>query len=342
MPSLKRRLTKQPYYRLVQASEYVPVAQKETSSTIVTPGKKAILPATKWVPQSFNNCVPATTSMVLGYFGYTVDQTVIKNTLRTNDDDKNVFTYEMQAYLKGYGIESKLLYNGDIETLKKLIANGYYVVVEDLLHPNEDIGHVTIIRGFDDERGVLIADDSYLGANIVYAYEEFEQLQWKPFNREYVPVYRAEQEGKVKEIVGKNWDSKIMYQSAVNQAQKEILKNENDMYAYFNLGTSYAGLGEYEKADEAFRRSQVIGWPKRILWYQIQPVQNLIALGKYKEALALADTGLWSNDSFAELHVEKARAYKGLDNLQKASEEVQKALLYAPNLQSAKDLAAGL
>ena len=34
------------------------------------PGVKALLPGAKWVPQTFNNCGPATTSMVLQYFGF--------------------------------------------------------------------------------------------------------------------------------------------------------------------------------------------------------------------------------------------------------------------------------
>lgn len=342
-PKIQRMLTVQPQYRPVQPNEYIPVAHEEKSSTIVRPAGKGILPGAKWVPQTFNNCGPATTSMVLQYFGHTVGQDVIKGVLRTNPDDTNVFSYEMQAYLKkDFGIQSKILYNGTIETIKTLIANGFYVVLEDWLHPNEDIGHVTIIRGFDDEKGVLIADDSYLGTNIVYQYAEFEETQWKAFNREYIPLYLPDQEDTVKEIISENWDTKTMYQNAVKKAQEEIAHNDQDMYAYFNLGTSYYGLGEYQSAWKAFEKAHAIGWPKRMLWYQIQPVQTLNELGKYQEALTMADTGLFANDSFAELHVEKAKAYKGLGDRQKAKEEIQKALQYAPNLQSANDLLSNL
>lgn len=338
-PKIQKRLTAPSKYIPAPSTTYVTPTQN--TSDLFIPGPKALLKGTKWVPQSFNNCGPATTSMVLGYFGHTVAQTVTKAALRTNEDDKNVFTYEMQDYLqKEYGISSKLMYNGDREVLKKLIANGFYVVVEDWLHPNEDIGHVTILRGYDDEKGVFIADDSYLGTDITYKYDQFEETQWKAFNREYLPVYLPDQEEKVKKIIDQSWDSKTMFEGAVKKAEEEIAKNDRDMYAYFNLGTSYYGLGEYEKAYEAFKKSQAIGWPKRMLWYQIQPVQTLNELGKYQEALAMADLGLWSNESFSELHVEKARAYKGLGDLSKARDEIQKALQYAPNLQSAKDLSA--
>ena len=343
IPKIKHRLTSQPQYKAVQQNEYISPAHEETTSDLVEPGPKAILPSTKWVPQSFNNCGPATTSMILQYFGHTVPQTVTKAALRTNEDDKNVFTYEIQKYIKDdYGIESKLFFNGDREMIKRLIANGFYVMAEDWLHPNEDIGHVTILRGYDDGEGVFIADDSYLGNNIVYKYEEFDQTQWKPFNREYLPLYLPDQEKKLRDLIGKDWDQKIMYEGAVKKAQEEIVQNDRDMYAYFNLGTSYYALKEYQKAWDAFETSRTLGWPKRMLWYQIQPIQTLVELGRYQEALRLADEGLWANDSFAELHVEKARAYSGLYENQKAREEIQKALQYAPNLQSAKDFSAFL
>ena len=127
------------------------------------PGVSFELPKAKWVPQTFNNCGPAATSMVLQYFGYNVSQVETKAHLRTNPDDKNVFIDEISSYIKNdYGVDNKVLYNGELKIIKTLVSNGVYVVVEDWLHPNEDIGHVLIIHGFDDAEGVLIADDPFL------------------------------------------------------------------------------------------------------------------------------------------------------------------------------------
>jgi tetratricopeptide (TPR) repeat protein len=334
-------LTAPPTYKPEKNFSYTePIDETSKEQDIIAreASTKALLPGAKWIAQTFNNCGPATTSMVLQYFGYTVNQNETKAALRTNSDDKNVFTYEMADYLRSqYNIESKLLYNGNIALLKKLVANGFYVVVEDWLHPNEDIGHVTIIRGFDDEKGVLIADDSYIGINITYPYEEFDQTQWKAFNREYLPVYRLGNEKLLKDIIGSAWDTKTMYQQAIGVAQSEISKNPNDMYAWFNLGTSAYGIGDYQLAKEAFEQSRSLGWPKRMLWYQIQPIQTYNALGEYQKALELTQLALWSNDSFAEAHVEAAIAYKGLGNTSKAREEIQIALNYAPDLAKAKN-----
>ncbi|OGM24579.1 hypothetical protein A2962_01325 [Candidatus Woesebacteria bacterium RIFCSPLOWO2_01_FULL_39_61] len=302
------------------------------------PSDFAVLPSAKWVPQTFNNCGPATTSMVLQYFGYSVSQEDTKSALRTNPDDKNVFTFEISDYLrKNYNIESKLLYNGSAQTLKTLIANGIYVMVEDWLHPNEDIGHVTILRGFDDKRGMFIADDSYLGTNIKYPYEEFDKTQWKPFNREYLPVYKPEQKALVETIVGNDWDEKTMFENAVEKNLADTKKDSEDMYAWFNVGTSYFALGKFQEAKSAFEKSKEIGWPKRMLWYQIQPVETYIALSESDKAIQLANVGLIGNDSFSELHLEKAKAYKGLGDMGKAREETEKALYYHPNYPDAKE-----
>lgn len=317
-----------------------PSSQKATPKE---PGSKALLPGAKWVPQSFNNCGPATTSMVLQYFGFTVNQNETKSHLRSNADDKNVYTYEIANYIQqDYGVHSKLLYGGDVAIIKKLIANGFYVVTENWLHPNEDIGHTTILRGFDDEQGVFIADDSFIGTNITYPYEAFSQDQWKAFNYEYLPVYLPAHEELLKAIIGDSWDEKVMFQNAANKARSEIAKNDADVYAWFNLGSTLFALGEYAEAKDAFAKSRSLGWPKRMLWYQLQPVETFNALGEYREAIELADLALWSNDSFAEAHYEKAVAYKGLGETQNAKREAEKALSYSPGYIRAQEILATL
>jgi len=342
---LIRSMREPDFYTPKSAVNHIFPVQKTEEETVIPkePGASALLPGATWVPQTFNNCGPATTSMVLQYFGFEVGQNETKAKLRTNPDDTNVFTYEIAQYLReDFGIESKLLYGGDIELLKKLVANGFYVVVEDWLPQNEDIGHVTIIRGFDDEQGVLIADDSYIGVNITYPYEQFTKTQWKAFNYEYLPVYRPGSEALLRAIVKDVWDENVMYENAARIARNEIAQNENDMYAWFNLGTNLYALGEFAEAKQAFERSQSIGWPRRMLWYQIQPIQTYNALGEYGTALKYADIALLSNDSFAEAHLEKAIAYKGLGNTEKAREEANRAIFYSPEFTKAKEFLASL
>ena len=51
-----------------------------------------------------------------------------------------------------------------------------------------------------------------------------------------------------------------------------------------------------------------------------------------------ANLGMWFNDNFAEMHYEKAVAYKGLGDTVNAKSEVQKTLLLDPKYNIAPDL----
>lgn len=299
----------------------------------------AVLPSSVWVPQTYNNCGPASAAMILQHFGYEVSQADLKQKLRTNPDDRNVFTYEIAALLKkDYGIDSRLFYNGDLERLKLLIANGFYVIVEDLLRPDENIGHTIIIRGYDDAKGVLIADDSYFGAGREMPYAIFDERQWKVFNREYLPVFLPARAAVVESIVGNDWDETLMFERSAAFNDNLTRSDPSDMYAWFNLGSSYYHLGQYAKAQAAFEKSEALGWPERLLWYQYEPIKNYNALGEWAKALALIKLGLKNNNSYAELHYEAAVAYRGLGEAALARQEKALALEMAPDYQPAKDL----
>ncbi len=303
--------------------------------------KSFMLPELAWIPQTFNNCGPATTAMVLEHFDIHVSQATTRAALRTNPDDKNVFTYEIQEYLKTKGVGSQLLYNGNVALLKRILANGYYVIVEDLFTPDDDIGHDIIVRGYDDAAGIFIVEDSYYGPTIEVKYATFD-AEWKGFNREYLPVYLPKDEPKVAAIIGADFDRATMFQHSVAFNLAITKSNPKDMYAWFDLGTSYFGLQDYTRAAAAFDASRALGWPMRMLWYQIQPVQTYNEIGRFQTALDLARKGLVYNDSFAELHYESAVALKGLGKTAEARAEAEKTLVMDPDFQKAKNLLATL
>ncbi len=281
--------------------------------------------------------------MLLEHFGYQTNQKTVRSDLHKHSWDKNTFTYEIRDYLNDtYHISSKLLYGGTIATIKTLIANGFYVIIEDWAHPNEDIGHLALLRGYDDIKGVFIADDSFIGTGVAYPYKTFEENQWKVFNYEYLPVYLPEQEKIVKKIIGADWDEETMYQNAITRNQQDAEKNPRDMYAWFNIGTSYFGLGEYEKAKTAFETSQNIGWPSRMLWYQIQSIKTYNELKEYKNALRFITIGLKGNDEFSDLHFQAAMAYQGLGDIKNALVEVEKTVTLAPDYEPAQQLLSEL
>jgi hypothetical protein len=319
------------------------IAVEDFVSDFVKPPLSYQLPASKWIPQTFNNCGPAATAMVLQHFGVNISQAETKAVLRTGDDDSNIFMYEISDYLmESHGIKSRIFVNGDAEVVKTLIANGFYVMVENWMFPNEDIGHVIILRGYDDNEGVFIGDDSYIGVGVKYPYRVFDGEQWKPFNRGYMPVYKPEQEGVIKAIVGENWNEQKMYSSAVKTSLNEINKNNSDVYAWFNLGMSYYALGDFQKSVSSFEKSRSLGWPGRMLWYQIEPIMAYNKVGKYNMALELSDIALKNNEAFAEVHLEKAKAYKGLGNYEMARISAERVLQLNAGMNEAKEILRSL
>lgn len=293
------------------------------------PPKEYSLKETKWIPQTMNNCGPAATAMLLGNFDVKISQAETKAALRTGDDDKNIFMYEIKEYLESkHGLKSRIFINGNKEVIKTLIANGFYVMVEDWMNPGEDIGHVVILRGYDEEG--FIGDDSYIGTGVKYPYEIFDNEQWKPFNREFMPVYKSENEKLIQAITFDYWDEQKMYTDAVEASLKEISENPGNTYSWFNLGYDYFYLGEYQKAKEAFEKSKSLGWPGRMLWYLIEPIQNYNKLGEYTKALEYANIALRGNDMYAEVHFEKAKAYKGLGDVENVNKELELVKKYDP------------
>src|SRR5690606_5933284 len=135
-----------------------------------------------------------------------------------------------------------------------------------------EMGHYLLLIGYDDATGELIFNDSYEGPARRVKAEEFEPL-WKVFNRTFVLSYPPERAPVAEAILGDLLDSRVMYTRALQKAQQELQADQNDRYAWFNLGSSLAGLGEMEKAAQAFDQARSLKLPWRMLWYQFGPFE---------------------------------------------------------------------
>lgn len=299
------------------------------------------LPQSEFVSQTYNNCGPATLSMVLSMFGKHVSQDELASKMRPfnnpygGEDDKSVFADEFVRYAKQYGFEAVERPNGNRETLKKFVANGIPVVVRTMLNDHEDIGHFRIVRGYDDKQGVLIQDDSYQGPGLEYSYDSFDQL-WQPFNYGYIVVYPAGKQQIVDQILGGEKDSVVAYQHSIERAEHELAENPNSVYSTFNIATAYFYLGDYQKSKEAYEK--VAGQlPPRMFWYQTEPIQNYLALTDYDRVIELSDQTLESgNAAYSEMYFYKAQAYEGEGNTDLAKQELQRALYYNQNYLAAQ------
>lgn len=299
-----------------------------------------VIPSSGVVSQTFNNCGPATLSMVMSYFGSTISQDTLREEMRPFNnpsggvDDKSIFANEFLTYAQKYGFLALHRPNGDIELLKKLVANDIPVVVRTWLHPGEDIGHFRVVRGYDDVNQVLIQDDSYEGKDLQFAYSEFE-LMWQPFNYGYILVYPKEKEDVVKAILGTYMEEKKAYEIIIT---KGALRNsEQQAYIHFNEATAYFYLGQYEKAVAAYEKAEQAGLPPRMLWYQIEPIEAYLKSGNTDKVFTMTDAILYNgNLAFSELYFLRGQAYQAQGENELARAAYEKAVYYNNNYQQAQ------
>jgi hypothetical protein len=171
--------------------------------------------------QQFNNCAPSSLSMVLSYWGWVGDQYLTRAYLRPNfeADDKNVNPYEIVDYVqKQTQYDALWRVGGDMDTLKRLLAAGFPVLIEKGLedpHDHSWLGHYQILSGYDDAKSQFLVYDSYEGPPEAYgvSYETIGQF-WRHFNFVYLVVFPRERTAEVNALLGANSDPQVNYRNA--------------------------------------------------------------------------------------------------------------------------------
>ncbi|MFN7036574.1 MAG: C39 family peptidase, partial [Bellilinea sp.] len=132
-----------------------PLVSPTPSPTPTPLPAQAQLPAPPWEKQDINNCGPATLSMYLNFFGWKGDQFTISDVIKPIPQDRNVNIEELLYYTRNYAgwLRSEFRVGGTVELLKRLIATGLPVVIEESFYfeeyywPNDDrwAGHYLLL-----------------------------------------------------------------------------------------------------------------------------------------------------------------------------------------------------
>lgn len=263
--------------------------------------EKVILNSPAYEKQDINNCGPATLVMNLRYYGWEGDQFTISDVIKPIPQDRNVNVEELDYYVKNYAGWLNTIYRvgGDIETLKRLIAAGIPVMIEETFifdenfWPNDDRwgGHYLFINGYDDQRQQFLTQDSFVGPDHWFDYQMIDE-QWQAFNRVYIIIYMADQEETIKQILGDNWDVDQNRQNALDAALKETEEDPDNPFAWFNLGTNYMYFSNYDLSTQAYDRAREIGWPQRMLRYQFGPFISYFHMLRTDDLMALVQYAL--------------------------------------------------
>ena len=311
------------------------------------------------VYQEWNNCGPATMVMALTYFGRIHSQRDTATELRPNQEDRNVTPQEMAGFVNAQeGLRAVARVNGDLNLLKRLLANNIPVIIEIGFDPPGEYrwlgwyGHYLLPVAYDDTTGQFWVYDSWLGTSEVpqtnadpngrvLTYEEMEAY-WAQFNRSFIVLYQPEQESVVSALLGDILDDETMWQNSLNRAQFDATRNSENAFYWFNLGTSYNALGDYEKAAVAFDKALAIGLPWRMLWYQFGPYEAYYNTGRYDDIVLLANTTLKDRPYFEESFYYLGLAEAALGNTSAARENLEKAAAFNPNFALAEEALANL
>lgn len=294
-----------------------------------------------------NNCGPATLAMALSYWGWEGDQTVPQAVLRPNPriDDKNVMPAELENYVHNYtDLQALVRVGGDLDLMKRLIAAGFPVIVEKGHTTTGWIGHYILLTGYDDSSGQFLTQDSLIvSPNVRVPYEDLTDLWWRHFNYLYLVIFPAEREAEVMDILGPHAALDFNFQSAVEKALQDIERQEGRelFFAWYNLGSSLKGLGDYLGAAQAFDAAYGEVYPSlpqgtrpwRVPWYQTDVYEAYFQTGRYQDVIQLADATLRATGSavLEETFYWRGMARHASGDLSGAIEDLRQAHRLNPN-----------
>ncbi len=299
--------------------------------------------------QQFNNCAPSSLSMILSYWGWSGDQYVTRAFLRPSfeTDDKNVNPYEIVDYVKGQTqLDAFWRVGGDADTLKRLLAAGFPVLIEKGLedpHDHSWLGHYQILSGYNDAKGQFLVYDSYEGPPEAYgvSYDTIGQF-WRHFNHVYIVIFPPERTAEVSAILGSGADPQTNFRTAADRALAEAgnLTGREQFFAWFNAGSNLVYLQDYANAAQAYDNAFSLyaalpekERPWRLLWYQDGPYNAYYHMGRYQDVINLAHSTLINVDKpvLEETYYWRGMAKEGMGDRQGAIEDLTRAYNLNPH-----------
>jgi hypothetical protein len=316
------------------------------TATLAPPPQQASLVSPPYEKQTPNNCGPAALSMMLHMFGWSGDQKTISDVIKPVNGDRNVNPEEMAYWVHNYAGWLRMEYRvgGDIETLKRLIAAGYPVMIEgttalnpdDTGWPDDDLwaAHYLLLTGYDDTAGTFTAQDPYRGPDKKLPYEQLE-AEWKPFNYLYLVIYLPERAAEVQALLGPNWDRDVNRQNALARAQAAAAQDPNDAFAWFNVGSNLVYFERYGEANVAYDQARQLGLPQRMFRYQFGPFIANFQANRTEDLLALSDYALQRTEMSEETWLWHGWALYRQGNTDGAIEDWRRALSVRPGYEDA-------
>ena len=307
---------------------------------------QALLTSPAYEKQTPNNCGPAALSMMLHIFGWSGTQKDISDVIKPVVGDRNVNPEELAYWVRNYAGWLRIEYRvgGNLETLKRLLAAAYPVIIEgttslnpeDSGWPDDDLwaAHYLLLTGYDDATKTFTVQDTYRGPDRQVPYDQLV-TEWKPFNYLYMILYLPEQEDEMKGLLASNWGPDLNRQNSLASSQAATVQNPSDAFAWFNLGSNLVYFERYDEANAAYDKARELGLPQRMFRYQFGPFIANFQSNRTEDLLSLTDYALQRTEMSEETWLWHGWALYRKGDGKGAVKDWRKALAIHPGYQDA-------
>ncbi len=136
--------------------------------------------------QTYNNCGPSALASVLGFYKAHISQDAIRRTTRQGNAYMQVSAIAPE--LAKFGLTTITIRGGRLDQVKRLLALGIPVIALQWYDRPGHIDHFRVVRGYDDQAGLVWVSDSMIGPVAYLSYKNFDAL-WNTQGRQMFPVY---------------------------------------------------------------------------------------------------------------------------------------------------------
>ena len=169
------------------------------------------------IPQTLNNCGPATVAEVLAYWGVNRTQDEVQAVLRVDGIEHGMVPYGVPVYARGVGLQALAGTGGTEVLVKVLIEAGFPVIVSQQVSVVDHVGHWRPIEAYDDTQSVFTASDPYLGQGHTLTYADFDTI-WARGGHGFMVLYPASRAGALRAALARGgWNKKAAYQHDVTR-----------------------------------------------------------------------------------------------------------------------------
>ena len=148
--------------------------------------------------QTYNNCGPSALASVLGFYKVDIGQDAIRRPTRQGGGYMQVSAIAPE--LAHFGLKTVTIRGGQLSQIKRMLALGIPVIVLQWYDRPGHINHFRVVRGYDDQAGIVWVSDSMIGPVAYLRYSDFDAL-WNTQGRQMFPVYPASYQSQISQLM---------------------------------------------------------------------------------------------------------------------------------------------